>query len=55
LGGGARVRNRNRPFSAVAQEFLAQQKDRAEVGEITQHRCETIDSVIDRIHLRFVI
>ena len=36
----------NRPFSGVAKDFLAQQKERAEVREITQHRWETIDSVI---------
>lgn len=36
----------NRPFNGVAKDFLAQQKERAEVREITQHRWETIDSVI---------
>lgn len=44
----------NRPFSAVAKDFLAQQKDRAEVGEITQHRWETIDSVIHTQLNRYV-
>ncbi len=36
----------DRPFNAVAKDFLAQQKERAEIGEITQHRWENIDSVI---------
>lgn len=36
----------NRPFSAVAKEFLAQQRERAEVGEITPNRLATIDSAI---------
>nr|WP_313040753.1 site-specific integrase [Brevundimonas diminuta] len=36
----------NRPFSAVAKDFLADQKVRMEVGEITWQRLETIDSAI---------
>ena len=36
----------NRPFSGVAKDFLAQQKERAEVRQITEHRWKTIDSVI---------
>jgi integrase len=36
----------NRPFNAVAKDFLADQKVRAEIGEITQERLETIDSAI---------
>jgi len=44
----------NRPFSGVAKDFLAQQKERAEVGEITQHRWETIDSVIHSQLNRYV-
>jgi integrase len=44
----------NRPFSGVAREFLAQQKERAEVGEITHHRWKTIDSVIHSQLNRYV-
>lgn len=44
----------NRPFSAVAKDFLADQKERAEVGEITQHRWETMDSVIHSQLNRYV-
>ena len=36
----------NRPFSAVAKDFLADQKVRVEVGEITQQRWDTMDSAI---------
>lgn len=36
----------DKPFSAVAKDFLAQQKERAEFGEITLHRWETMDSAV---------
>jgi integrase len=32
----------DKPFSAVAKDFLAQQKERAEFSEITLHRWETM-------------
>lgn len=35
-----------RPFSAIAKNFLADQEVRVQVGEITQHRWETMDSAI---------
>lgn len=35
-----------RPFSGVAKDFVAEQKVRAEVGEITPNRLGTIDSAI---------
>jgi integrase len=44
----------NRPFSAVAREFLAQQKERAEVGEITWKRWGTVDSAIHTQLNRYV-
>lgn len=44
----------NRPFSAVAKDFLAQQKERADVGEITHHRWSTMDSIIHAQLNRFV-
>jgi len=44
----------NRPFSAVAKDFLAQQKERAEVGEITRHRWSTMDSIIHAQLNRYV-
>lgn len=44
----------NRPFSAVAKDFLTQQKERAEVGEITLHRWETMDSIIHTQLNRYV-
>ena len=36
----------NRPFSAVAKDFLAVQEVRAKIGEITNKRLETVDSAI---------
>lgn len=36
----------NRPFSAVAKDFLAEQKVRAKIGDITAKRLETVDSAI---------
>ena len=36
----------NRPFSAVAKDFLTEQKVRVKVGEITGKRLETVDSTI---------
>lgn len=44
----------NRPFSGVAKDFLAQQKERAEVGEITHHRWATMDSIIHSQLNRYV-
>jgi integrase len=44
----------NRPFSAVAKDFLADQKARAEVGEITWQRWGTIDSAIHAQLNRYV-
>ncbi len=37
----------NRPFAAVAKDFLADQKVRVEVGEITQQRWDTMQSAIE--------
>jgi integrase len=36
----------NRPFSAVAKDFLAEQKVRVKIGDITAKRLETMDSAI---------
>ena len=36
----------NRPFSAVAKDFLAEQKVRVKIGDITAKRLETVDSAI---------
>lgn len=36
----------NRPFNAVAKDFLADQKVRMEIGEITRQRWDTMDSAI---------
>ena len=36
----------NRPFSAVAKDFLAVQEVRAKIGDITAKRLETVDSAI---------
>lgn len=36
----------NRPFSAIAKDFLAEQKVRVKIGDITAKRLETVDSAI---------
>jgi integrase len=36
----------NRPFSQIASDFLDFQKERAEAGQITYHRYETIRSIV---------
>ncbi len=44
----------DKPFTAVAEDFLAEQKERAEFGEITQHRWETMDSAVHTHLNRYV-
>ena len=36
----------NRPFSQIAKDYAALQKERSLVGEITHHRWEVVDSII---------
>jgi integrase len=43
----------NRPFSQVAADFFAQQKERAETGGITFKRLESIESAINTLNLKF--
>ena len=36
----------NRPFSQLAKAYVDLQKERVEAGEITQHRCDVVESII---------